>query len=112
MPADDAPPSSAPFLDVHLMLLAGRARSRRRRSEIITEQHCNAEWALTAQLDVLVEQFDEIEDAYLRERKADVEQVVERVLKRLLGKPGRRCRAAPPRRQHDPRSRTTSRPPT
>jgi phosphotransferase system enzyme I (PtsI) len=55
---------------------------------IITEQRCNAEWALTQQMNVLIEQFEEIEDAYLRERKADVVQVVERVLKRLLGKPG------------------------
>ena len=39
-------------------------------------------------MNVLVEQFEDIEDAYLRERKADVVQVVERVLKRLLGKPG------------------------
>ena len=30
-------------------------------------------------------QFDEIEDPYLRERKADMQQVVERVLKALLG---------------------------
>jgi phosphotransferase system enzyme I (PtsI) len=39
-------------------------------------------------MNVLVEQFEDIEDAYLRERKADVVQVVERILKRLLGKPG------------------------
>jgi phosphotransferase system enzyme I (PtsI) len=55
---------------------------------IIAEQRCNAEWALTQQLEVLVEQFEQIEDPYLRERKTDVVQVVERVLKRLLGKPG------------------------
>jgi len=33
-------------------------------------------------------QFEEIEDVYLRERKTDVIQVVERVLKVLLGHPG------------------------
>jgi phosphotransferase system enzyme I (PtsI) len=37
---------------------------------------------------VLVEQFDQIDDSYLRERKADVVQVGERVLKRLMGRPG------------------------
>ena len=37
---------------------------------------------------VLVEQFEQIEDPYLRERKADVVQVGERVLKRLMGQPG------------------------
>ncbi len=49
---------------------------------------CNAEWALTQQLGVLIEQFDSIEDPYLRERKADVVHVVERVLKVLMGRPG------------------------
>ncbi len=39
-------------------------------------------------MSVLVEQFDQIEDAYLRERKGDIVQVGERVLKRLMGKPG------------------------
>ncbi|HEY4139188.1 MAG TPA: phosphoenolpyruvate--protein phosphotransferase, partial [Casimicrobiaceae bacterium] len=51
-------------------------------------QHCNAEWALTQQMGVLVEQFEQIEDSYLRERKNDVVQVGERVLKRLMGRPG------------------------
>ena len=36
----------------------------------------------------MLEQFSTIEDAYLRERKADVRQVAERVLKALLGRPG------------------------
>ena len=75
---------------------------RRRRSEIIAEQRCNAEWALTQQMSVLVEQFEQIEDPYLRERKADVVQVVERVLKRLMGKPGA-LPAAARRGADDPR---------
>jgi phosphotransferase system enzyme I (PtsI) len=33
----------------------------------------------------LAEQFEQIEDSYLRERRADIEQVVERVLKALMG---------------------------
>ena len=51
--------------------------------EWITKRHYNAEWALSAQLEVLARHFDEMEDAYLRERKADLEQVVERLLKAL-----------------------------
>jgi len=51
----------------------------------IQERHYNAEWALSAQLEVLARHFDEVEDDYLRERKADLEQVVERVLRRLAG---------------------------
>src|SRR5690606_27925423 len=49
----------------------------------ISSRHYNAEWALSAQLEVLARQFDEMEDAYLRERKADLEQVVERILRTL-----------------------------
>jgi phosphotransferase system enzyme I (PtsI) len=51
----------------------------------IEERHYNAEWALTAQLEVVARQFDEMDDPYLRERKADVEQVVERMLRALQG---------------------------
>ncbi|MCQ4438283.1 phosphoenolpyruvate--protein phosphotransferase, partial [Clostridioides difficile] len=47
----------------------------------------NGEWALTEQLELLTRHFDDIEDEYLRERKADIEQVVERVLKALAGAP-------------------------
>ena len=40
---------------------------------------------LVTQVDALSAQFDEIEDEYLRERKADIQQVAERVLKILTG---------------------------
>jgi phosphotransferase system enzyme I (PtsI) len=51
----------------------------------IMDRRYNAEWALTAQLEVVARQFDEMEDPYLRERKADLEQVVERVLRAMRG---------------------------
>jgi len=63
----------------------------------IRGRHYNAEWALSAQLEVLARQFDEMEDEYLRERKADLEQVVERVLRRMLGSAS--PMVAPPPRQ-------------
>jgi phosphotransferase system enzyme I (PtsI) len=75
------------FLDLHQMILNDPTLSKVPR-EIIEETQCNAEWALTQQMEVLLEEFDKIEDAYLRERKADVTQVVERVLKALMGHPG------------------------
>lgn len=56
---------------------------------LIRQRGCNAEWALVQQLDDLVEQFDAIDDPYLRERKADVVQVVERVIKELMGRSGK-----------------------
>jgi phosphotransferase system enzyme I (PtsI) len=52
---------------------------------LVRERRCNAEWALIQQMERLVEQFESIDDPYLRERKADVQQVVERVLKALMG---------------------------
>ncbi|CAD5371860.1 Phosphoenolpyruvate-protein phosphotransferase [Rubrivivax sp. A210] len=81
LPAE-APHELAALLDVHLMLLHDDTLAVATKGWI-TERHYNAEWALSAQLEVLARQFDEMEDAYLRERKADVEQVVERLLHAL-----------------------------
>src|SRR5258708_37952232 len=53
--------------------------------DLIRTRRYNVEWALTEQLERLSRHFDDIEDEYLRERKADIEQVVERVLKALAG---------------------------
>ena len=75
------------FLDLHHMILDDPMLSGAA-SNCIVQTHCNAEWAITRQMDVLLAQFEEIDDAYLRERKTDVIQVVERVLKALLGHPG------------------------
>jgi phosphotransferase system enzyme I (PtsI) len=87
MTGDDLPGEFGAFLDVHWMILNDPVLADVPK-KIIAEQRCNAEWALTQQMNVLVEQFEEIEDPYLRERRSDVVQVVERVLKRLMGKPG------------------------
>ena len=87
MTSDDLPGEFGAFLDVHWMILNDPTLAEAPK-RIINEQRCNAEWALTQQMNVLVEQFEEIEDPYLRERRSDVVQVVERVLKRLMGKPG------------------------
>jgi phosphotransferase system enzyme I (PtsI) len=85
--AGDLPGEFGAFLDVHWMILNDPVLADAPR-KLIAEQRCNAEWALMQQMNVLVEQFDQIEDPYLRERKTDVVQVVERVLKRLLGSHG------------------------
>jgi phosphoenolpyruvate-protein phosphotransferase (PTS system enzyme I) len=78
----DAPSELAALMDVHLMLLHDESLTGATKTWI-RERHYNAEWALSAQLEVLARQFDEMEDDYLRERKADVEQVVERLLRSL-----------------------------
>lgn len=84
----DAPHELAALLDVHLMLLHDEALTGATKQWIV-ERHYNAEWALSAQLEVLARQFDEMEDEYLRERKADLEQVVERVLGALAREQGK-----------------------
>jgi len=78
----DAPGELNALLDVHLMLLHDETMIAATR-QWVCERHYNAEWALSAQLEVLARQFDEMEDEYLRERKADIEQVVERLLRSL-----------------------------
>ena len=75
------------FLDLHRMILDDPTLSSAAKT-YISQNQCNAEWAIIQQTDVLLAQFEQIEDAYLRERKTDVIQVVERVLKALLGHPG------------------------
>jgi phosphoenolpyruvate-protein phosphotransferase (PTS system enzyme I) len=79
-----APQELIALLDVHLMLLQDESLADAVR-RWIEERQYNAEWALTAQMEVIARQFDEMEDAYLRERKADLEQVVDKVLRALTG---------------------------
>ncbi len=80
-----SPSELAAFVDIHAMILDDPLLSELPK-DLIRERRCNAEWALVQQMELLVEQFEEIEDSYLRERKHDVVQVVERVLKALMGK--------------------------
>ena len=82
----DAPGELDALLDVHLMLLQDQALAEAVRNWI-SERLYNAEWALTTQLEIISRQFDEMDDEYLRERKADLEQVVERILRHMKGAP-------------------------
>lgn len=80
----DAPTELGAFIDVHALILSDPMISEAP-LDIIRTRHYNAEWALVTQIDELSAQFDEIEDPYLRERKHDIQQVAERVLKVLMG---------------------------
>ena len=82
--ATDAHPELAALLDVHLMLLQDEQLTGGVK-HWVQQRHYNAEWALTTQLEVVSRQFDEMEDPYLRERKADLEQVVDRMLRVMRG---------------------------
>ena len=81
---NNGPAELGAFIGTHLMMLADKSLSEVPKY-IIRNEQCNAEWAIKLQMDDIVEQFEQIEDEYLRERKQDVVQVVERVIKVLLG---------------------------
>ena len=81
---ENAPTELGAFISLHLMLLTDVTLSREP-IDILQEQAINAEWALKIQTDHLSLQFDEIDDEYLRQRKQDMLQVVERIQKNLAG---------------------------
>lgn len=83
LPAD-APSELPALLEVHMLLLQDEGLFRGVRYWI-EERLYNAAWALSNQFERLAKQFDEMDDAYLRERKADLEQVIERTIQRLQG---------------------------
>ena len=89
----NSPAELASFISTHLVMLADKSLSEAPK-ELIREEQCNAEWAIKQQMDDIVEQFDAIADDYLRERKHDVIQVVERVIKVLLGHPSQAPQAS------------------
>ncbi|OYZ40825.1 MAG: phosphoenolpyruvate--protein phosphotransferase, partial [Methylotenera sp. 24-45-7] len=78
----NAPAELSAFISTHLMMLQDKSLSEIPK-DIIRNEQCNAEWAIKLQMDDIVDQFEQIEDAYLRERKQDVVQVVERIIKVL-----------------------------
>jgi phosphotransferase system enzyme I (PtsI) len=80
----ESPAELGAFIDVHTLILSDPMIAEVP-LDIIRNRHYNAEWALVTQIDELSAQFDEIEDSYLRERKNDIQQVGERVLKVLTG---------------------------
>ncbi len=73
------------FVDLQAMFLADPLLAEIPRG-LIQDRRCNAEWALVQQMEHLTAQFDAMEDVYLRERKQDIVQLVERILKVLMGK--------------------------
>jgi len=84
---EGAPTELSAFLDLHSLILEDSMLSEVPK-QTIRDGHCNAEWALAQQTEGLIAQFEAFEDAYLRERRHDVRQVADKVLKALLGHPG------------------------
>src|SRR5574343_954380 len=81
---EHAPAELNAFIDIHTMFLEDPELAEKPR-EIIRERRCNAEWALVQQMEHLVDQFEQFDDAHLRERTFDVVHSVERVVQELLG---------------------------
>jgi Phosphoenolpyruvate-protein kinase (PTS system EI component in bacteria) len=81
-----APAEMAAFLELHRLILKDDMLARVPKQRI-QQQGCNAEWALKQQLDLLIAQFEQMEDPYLRQRRDDIWQVGERLLKALMGQP-------------------------
>ncbi len=72
------------ILETHIMLLDDKLLVDGTVKRI-KEAHLNAEGALKETIEAIALKFDTIEDEYLRERKHDVEQVGERILRNLVG---------------------------
>ncbi|MDO8387408.1 MAG: phosphoenolpyruvate--protein phosphotransferase [Polaromonas sp.] len=98
----DAPHELSALLDVHLMLLQDEQLISGVK-HWIKDRLYNAEWALTTQYEIIARQFDDMEDEFLRERKADLEQVVERMLGFMKGVGSPVLPAAPPPAGRAPR---------
>ena len=79
-----APQELGSFLSLSIMMLSD-SQIAKAPINIILEEECNAEWAIKLQANKLELQFDEMEDEYLKERKNDVIQVLERIFKNLEG---------------------------
>jgi len=79
----NAPPEIASIIDTHLLILEDKMISEAP-IETIRGQQVNAEWALKTHSDGLSRVFEQMEDPYLRNKKVDVEQVVDRILRSLL----------------------------
>jgi phosphoenolpyruvate-protein phosphotransferase (PTS system enzyme I) len=77
------PGDIAAFIDTHLLMVEDRS-IRDTTVATIREQRINAEAALRRARDGLIAVFEQMDDAYLRTRKDDVEHVCGRILRILL----------------------------
>jgi phosphotransferase system enzyme I (PtsI) len=73
----------AAFIETHLLMLDD-AMLVNVPVDLIRAHHCNAEWALKLQRDALVNVFEQMDDAYLRTRRDDIDYVINRIQRILL----------------------------
>ena len=79
----DTPSDIAEFIDTHLLMLEDKALSGQP-IHLIRNEGLSAEWALQQHRDALIQVFDQMDDAYLRTRRDDLDHVVSRILNILL----------------------------
>ena len=80
---DSTAPDIVDFINTHLLMLEDQALCQAV-EELIENKLASAEWALQIRRNELVTLFDEMEDAYLRTRKDDLDHVINRVQKNLM----------------------------
>ncbi|MBI3084825.1 MAG: phosphoenolpyruvate--protein phosphotransferase [candidate division NC10 bacterium] len=85
--AKEVGPQYARIFDAHLLILEDRWLVEEA-SAAIQAQGVNAEYALQEVLEPVRQAFSRVEDGYLRERRTDVDDVGDRVLRNLLGQRG------------------------
>ncbi len=83
----DTPHEVFAFLESYLLMLRDEALSQPV-INLIRRYGRTSEWALLRHRDALVGLFDSMEDPYLKARRDDVDNVVQRILRKLSGVPG------------------------
>lgn len=77
----------ARIFDAHLLILEDRWLAEQA-SAVIEHERVNAEFAVEEVLDPVRQALSRVEDGYLRERRTDVDDVGDRLLRNLLGQRG------------------------
>ena len=72
------------IFDAHLLILEDRLLAEEAIA-YIQSHHVNAEYAVQEVLEPVRQAFSRVEDGYLRERRSDVDDVGDRILRNLLG---------------------------
>ncbi len=80
----DAPHEAKALLEVHRQMLDDPSLGEGAENKI-RQDGTNAAWAWSQQIDALAQQFETLDDVYLRERGRDVVQIGQRVMRHLAG---------------------------
>jgi len=82
--SENTPEELIALIDTHILMLEDEALIDVP-IDAIKEKYCTAEWALQLRKDELITIFDAMDDPYLRAKKEDISQVIDRIQRVLLG---------------------------